>query len=440
MVLLPAALALRMPYPLLEALLAHELAHIRRHDYLVNLFQAAVEVVLFYRPVVWWLSRRIREEREQVADALAAGVLGEGRRLALALFELDAFNAPVPALAQAAQGGHLMRRIQQLIRPQHRNLGAGLVLPLFLLTIAGLAFYANAQPGPGAADVAEVAEVADATEAADGAAEAEEAEEDDGVKVQGRLDIHRHGERSSEGYALVRRDREGFSMSGDLEDVGVIRAARRKIDGDFLWFRRGKETFIVRDAALLARAEAAWQPTEELEQRMKALEMQMEPHQMKMDEISDRMDRLTPSEEEDAGIDEASKAIESLAEQQEDLALEHLSLRRELRRAEGETQRQKLESQMDALSQRQEALDRQMEEKSKALEALTDRIEVQHQPWSSWPGRWRSPASRWRSWARRWKRWATRSSRKPRPPTKVIWSLIDEAAKKGLATSAKAIG
>src|SRR5262249_35161548 len=54
-VLVPAALIADIPCDLVEALLAHELAHIRRHDYLVNLVQSAVEALLFYHPVVWWL-------------------------------------------------------------------------------------------------------------------------------------------------------------------------------------------------------------------------------------------------------------------------------------------------------------------------------------------------------------------------------------------------
>lgn len=95
-ILLPASLASGMPVHLLEALLAHELAHIRRHDYLVNLVQSAIEVALFYHPAVWWLSKRIRLEREQVADDLAAVVLGEPRRLALALSELDRFQLSTP--------------------------------------------------------------------------------------------------------------------------------------------------------------------------------------------------------------------------------------------------------------------------------------------------------------------------------------------------------
>ena len=413
-VLLPVAVAFRMPYPLLEALLAHELAHVRRHDYLVNLLQAAVEVVLFYHPVVWWLSRRIREEREQVADALAADVLGDRRRLALALFELDSFNAPtIPALAQGAQGGHLMSRIQQLVRPQHRNLGTGVVLPLFALAIAGLAFYANAQTGASAA------------------------EEKDGAKVKGRLQINSHGDRSSEGYALVRRDREGFSMSGDLDDVDTIREVRRKIDGDFLWFRRGKETFVVRDPALLARAEAAWLSTDELDQRMQALNDQMEPHRLKMEELGDQMGRLTPSDVDQDRIEEASKAIASLAEEQVDLAFEHHSVGRELRRAEGDAQREKLEERMEALSQKQEALSRQMEEKSKALEALTDRIDVQHEPMERLAREMEVAGKPMEEIGKKMEVLGKEIEQKAEAAEKEIWILIDEATRKGLATSTK---
>lgn len=87
-VLLPVALLARMPVDMIEALLAHELAHVRRHDYFVNLLQNAVEALLFYHPVTWWLSHRIRIEREQIADQLAAEVACAPRHLARALSEL----------------------------------------------------------------------------------------------------------------------------------------------------------------------------------------------------------------------------------------------------------------------------------------------------------------------------------------------------------------
>lgn len=116
-VLVPAALVSGMPPQLLEALLAHELAHVRRCDYLVNLVQSVIETLLFYHPAVWWISHRIRVEREHIADDLAARRIGEPRRLALALSELEKLQFSNNTLAMAANGGDLMQRIKRLVRP-----------------------------------------------------------------------------------------------------------------------------------------------------------------------------------------------------------------------------------------------------------------------------------------------------------------------------------
>jgi murein DD-endopeptidase MepM/ murein hydrolase activator NlpD len=116
-ILVPASLFTGMTPELLEALLAHELAHIQRHDYLVNLLQSFVEVLLFYHPAVWWISRKVRTEREFLADERAARTLGEPRRLALALNALDDLQPNLPTPALAARGGHLMNRIHRLLRP-----------------------------------------------------------------------------------------------------------------------------------------------------------------------------------------------------------------------------------------------------------------------------------------------------------------------------------
>ena len=122
LVLVPLALLSGMPAPLLEALLAHELAHIRRHDFLVNLLQSVIETLLFYHPVVWWLSKRIRIEREHIADDLAASVIGDPRRLALALSELAQIQSASSALVLAANGGMLLPRIKRLLRPDAKPL------------------------------------------------------------------------------------------------------------------------------------------------------------------------------------------------------------------------------------------------------------------------------------------------------------------------------
>lgn len=143
-VLVPAALLTGMPAPLLEALLAHELAHVKRCDYLVNLAQSAIETLLFYHPAVWWISHRIRVEREHIADDLAATCLGEPRRLALALSELEKLQFSHHHLAQAANGGYLMQRIKRLVRPDTQALNWKAALPVLGLAAACLAGCAQA--------------------------------------------------------------------------------------------------------------------------------------------------------------------------------------------------------------------------------------------------------------------------------------------------------
>jgi len=144
-VLMPAALVARMPPELLEALLAHELAHVRRHDFLVNLLQNVVETLLFYHPAVWWLSRRMRQERELVADSIAAGLTGEPRRLALALSELEKMQFATQRLALAADGGDLAQRIRQLVVPQQQPGNWKALLAVLGVTAACLTGYANAR-------------------------------------------------------------------------------------------------------------------------------------------------------------------------------------------------------------------------------------------------------------------------------------------------------
>jgi bla regulator protein blaR1 len=144
-VLVPAALVARMPPELLEALLAHELAHVRRHDFLVNLLQNAVETLLFYHPAVWWLSRRIRHERELVADGIAVQLTGEPRRLALALSELEKMQFASQRVALAADGGDLMQRIRHLMVPPQQRSNWKAVVAALGVTAACLTGYANAR-------------------------------------------------------------------------------------------------------------------------------------------------------------------------------------------------------------------------------------------------------------------------------------------------------
>ena len=111
--LLPAATLVSLEARQLEMILAHELAHIRRHDYLVNFLQTAMETLLFYHPAVWWASARMRQEREYCCDDVAVRFCGDTAGYARTLTLLERLrSAPDPAMA--ASGGSLLYRIQRL--------------------------------------------------------------------------------------------------------------------------------------------------------------------------------------------------------------------------------------------------------------------------------------------------------------------------------------
>ena len=113
-ILAPVALLAGMPAGQVEAILLHELAHIRRRDYLVNLLQAMVESLLFYHPAVWWISGLVRAERENCCDDLVLAARGNAGEYAAALTALEEARwAGEPALA--ATGGNLMLRIQRIL-------------------------------------------------------------------------------------------------------------------------------------------------------------------------------------------------------------------------------------------------------------------------------------------------------------------------------------
>lgn len=114
-VLLPASVLVGLPMDQVEAILAHELAHVRRHDFLVNLLQSVVETCLFYHPAVWWLSRQIRTEREYCADEEAAAACADRGAYARALVSLVEVVGAVPSMAVAATGGALTRRIHRVL-------------------------------------------------------------------------------------------------------------------------------------------------------------------------------------------------------------------------------------------------------------------------------------------------------------------------------------
>jgi beta-lactamase regulating signal transducer with metallopeptidase domain/predicted nucleic acid-binding Zn-ribbon protein len=423
-VLVPAALLASLPVEYVEALLAHELAHVRRRDYLVNLLQGAVETLLFYHPVVWWLSRRVRIEREQIADDLASRALGDPRRLALALQALDAFQEEralrgaslphAPQLLPAAHGGHLMSRIKRLLRPDHQRPDWKLALPVAGLAALGLAVHAAQAMAPAVPAVAPVArvaavpnvaavpavapvaKVAPATRAVPAvapavapAAEVAPAPRVGAIAaVPAVASVTNSSIRTKAGrtpYAMVREGEDGMTLSGDLDDMHDINIARQHVHGDFLWFRRNGVGYVVQDAALMARARRAWAPAQEVSAKMEALSAQMKPHSERMEALGKQMEQYSSRGEPYSREMEAlGKKMEPLARQQAELGLKMQKLAAkqmadqdsEAAMQAHEVDMQRLQVQMDGLSEKMEVLSRQMNVQSEQMRKVHEPMEA----------------------------------------------------------------
>jgi bla regulator protein blaR1 len=149
-ILMPVGLLAGLPTAQLEAVLLHELAHIGRRDYLVNVLQTWVEAIFFYHPAAWWISNVIRAEREHCCDDVVVAIQGDPRGYAAALAALEEYRGSA-APAMAATGGNLLKRIRRLLQSPERPRTAFVpVLSATLIAFAGAAALVAWQTQPAA--------------------------------------------------------------------------------------------------------------------------------------------------------------------------------------------------------------------------------------------------------------------------------------------------
>lgn len=138
-ILFPIGLINKLEIEEVEAILAHEISHIFRNDYLVNIIQSLVEVLFYYHPAVWWISANIKSERENCCDDLALRICGNKLKYASALIklkEIEINNIPSLAIPFSSNNENLFNRIKRIFdQPQNKShLKEKLVMIAFLLS------------------------------------------------------------------------------------------------------------------------------------------------------------------------------------------------------------------------------------------------------------------------------------------------------------------
>ncbi|MFY0254306.1 M56 family metallopeptidase [Chitinophaga sp. 30R24] len=150
-ILLPVAMVNNLTEDQLEAVLLHELAHIKRNDYLLNIFQSIVETILFFNPFVWWISKTLRIEREHCCDDLVIANTAQPLQYAHALVALEEYRLTANRLTMAAANSkqHLFHRIKRIMEMKTKHLNYSQKFLAVLIIITGLASIAWFNPVKG---------------------------------------------------------------------------------------------------------------------------------------------------------------------------------------------------------------------------------------------------------------------------------------------------
>ena len=152
-ILLPIGFVNQLSSSEVEAVLAHELAHIARRDWLFNLLQAMVESLFYYHPAVWWISKIVRRERENACDDVALVATGNPLAFARALVQVQEMATSAPTLALALRGsksGFLLARVRRILNQsppqQHRVMEKMIATFILVALLALVGLRANSVP------------------------------------------------------------------------------------------------------------------------------------------------------------------------------------------------------------------------------------------------------------------------------------------------------
>ncbi|WP_296148392.1 M56 family metallopeptidase [uncultured Flavobacterium sp.] len=125
-ILIPVGLLSNLPQDQIEAILLHELAHIRRKDYFINLIQSFAEIIFFFNPGVLWLSSLLKEERENCCDDIAVGITKSKSKFIHALVSFQEYNMKQNQLAMGFGGrkNQLLERAKRIIHDNNKSLNS----------------------------------------------------------------------------------------------------------------------------------------------------------------------------------------------------------------------------------------------------------------------------------------------------------------------------
>jgi beta-lactamase regulating signal transducer with metallopeptidase domain len=283
----------------LDAVIAHEISHVARRDTLRQRLSLLHCTIFWFSPLAWWLNRHLADLVEQASDE--AALAGGADRKAYAKTLLGFFEALQAAPRRVwwqgvsmASAGRAEQRVERILAWKGAvamSLKKSVAVVVVALAVPVVYLAASVHPadrnvGPQSSKSVEVAqdETPPPVPRASHAARA--------AKKSSNHSFYSYGNDETQRFVIVSGGSDSLTMSGTQEDAERVEELRKKIQGDFIWFRRDGKSYIIRDQATVDRAKALWAPQEELGKKQEELGKQQEDLGKQQEELSVKMEQI----------------------------------------------------------------------------------------------------------------------------------------------------
>jgi beta-lactamase regulating signal transducer with metallopeptidase domain len=287
----------------LDAVIAHEVSHVARRDTLTQRVSLLHCAIFWFSPLAWWLNRHLADLMEQASDeaALSCGVERKVYATTLLSFFEALQGTPRRVWWQGVSmtsAGRAERcaeeRLERILvwkGAVAMSLKKSIAIVVVALAVPVVYLTASAHPGDGKADPQGI-NVVDVAQNQATPAPPQTSHTAHAAKKSSNHGSYSYGYDDNLRFAIVSGKNDSMTMSGMNEDWEQFGELKKKIQGDFIWFRRDGKSYVIRDQATIDRAKAFWAPQEELGKKQEELGRQQEALGKQQEELGSRMEKI----------------------------------------------------------------------------------------------------------------------------------------------------
>jgi beta-lactamase regulating signal transducer with metallopeptidase domain len=283
----------------LDAVIAHEVSHVARRDTLTQRLSLLHSAIFWFSPLAWWLNWHLADLAEQASDEAALSCGADRKAYARTLLGFFEASQATPGRVwwqgvSMATAGRAEQRVERILawrgsvamslKKSIAVMMVGFAVPVVYLTAS--AHPADNKVNPQIPQVVEIAQ----NQTAPTPAAAPHAERSS--RKSPPSNFYSNGGDDSQPFVMVSGNSESPTMSGTLEDGERVEELKKKIQGDFIWFRRDEKSYLIRDQATFDRAKAFWAPQEELGKKQEELGKQQEALGKQQEELGAKMEQV----------------------------------------------------------------------------------------------------------------------------------------------------